>query len=123
MHYFLKGQKNGKPHFHGLMNSHIFFDVDNLTWRLQSLRDPKKFLLLAHPTGSTIPIGTHNWEVGSKSAVCDKRMGETHELTFSICYPDKYTCNDGPCIGRRMVSFLKLAQFGLGYREFRLFVD
>ena len=61
-------------------------------------RNPKKFLLLAHPTGSTIPIGTHNWEVGSKAAVCDKRKEDLHELTFSICYPDKYTCNDGSCI-------------------------
>ena len=67
-------------------------------------RNPKKFLLLAHPTGSTIPIGTHNWEVGSKAAVCDKRQGDWHELTFSICYPDKYTCNDGSCIGGNMVA-------------------
>ena len=60
-----------------------------------------KYLLLAHPTGSTIPIGTHSWEVGSKSAVCDKAAGALHELTFSTCYPDKYTCNDGSCIGEK----------------------
>ena len=64
-------------------------------------RDPLKYLLLAHPTGSTIPIGTHSWEVGSKSAVCDKAAGALHELTFSTCYPDMYTCNDGSCIGEK----------------------
>ncbi len=80
------------------MNSHIYYDTDNEAWRLQSLRNPQSYLLLEDPVGGTIPIGTHTWNVSSRAAVCGKAAGAMHELTFSICYPNKYTCNDGSCI-------------------------
>jgi hypothetical protein len=83
------------------MNSHIYYDKKKRTWRLQSLRNPRKYLILEHPKGYTIPIGTHMWIVASRSAVCGKKKGDLHELTFSICYPNQYTCNDGSCISLR----------------------
>ena len=83
------------------MNSHLYYDPspDVETWRLQSLRNPENFLLLENPVPGTVPIGTTSWVVGSRGAVCGKEKDAKHELTFSMCYPDKYTCNDGTCIG------------------------
>ena len=86
-----------RPLFHGNMNSEMYFDVANDSWRIQSLRNPKRFLLIELPK-LEIPFGTRMWTVGSHSALCGKDGGQTHKLTFSLCYPEMYTCNDGSCI-------------------------
>ncbi len=97
-YYFIRGQRNGRTLFHGVKNSAIFFDPKAASWRLQSLRNPEKFLTMENPVQGRIPIGTHTWVSGSRGAVCGEEEGSKHELTFSTCYPDKYTCNDGTCI-------------------------
>ena len=45
-----------------------------------------------------VPIGTHKWVTGSENALCGRLEGYTTEMTFSKCYPNKYTCNSGHCI-------------------------
>ncbi len=87
------------------MNSHMYFDSRNLTWRLQSLRNPDTYLLLHNPTPGTIPLGTNTWLVTTNGAVCGLEEGTYHDLTFSMCYPDKYTCNDGTCIALGWVKY------------------
>ncbi len=79
------------------MNSELYYEPANNTWRLQSLRRPEKYVLLSPPS-HILPIGSWNWAMGSDAALCGKDKGEILELTFSLCYPEKYTCNDGSCI-------------------------
>ena len=38
------GTKNGRPMFRGSQNSIMFFDLDTSKWRLQSLRNPNKYI-------------------------------------------------------------------------------
>ena len=45
-----------------------------------------------------VPIGTHKWVTGSENALCGRLEGYMTEMTFSMCYPGKYTCNSGHCI-------------------------
>ena len=44
-----------------------------------------------------MPIGTNHWKTGAKNALCDLPSGSVAPLTFSYCYPDKFTCNSGHC--------------------------
>ena len=54
-------------------------------------------------------LGTHVWEVTEDFAICKLMKNQTLELTFSQCYPNKYTCNNGDCINLRLVwSILKI---------------
>ena len=96
--YYIYGQKNGKPHFRGLMNSEMYFDLETNRWRLQSMRKPHKFLIMENKNPKVLPIGTHNWEIGSDVAACNKDVGAIHELTFSQCTENLYTCSSGECI-------------------------
>ena len=47
---------------------------------------------------SLIPIGSYSWKTGSKNSWCSKPEGFTTDLTFSQCFPNKYTCDSGYCI-------------------------
>ena len=96
--YYVRGQMNGQPHFNGIMNSHIYFDDIAETWRLQSLRNPQRFVLLSNNVVGALPLGTKKWTVGSDEALCGYSNGTELDLTFSTCFPNKFTCNDGTCI-------------------------
>ena len=89
--------------FRGKANSIIYFDEKEKKWKLQSLRDPSKYLLLKHKNPRVYPIGTHTWALGSDNAICAKKKQELIKLSLSICYPNKYTCNNGGCIDLRLV--------------------
>ena len=67
------------------------------------MRDPSKYLLLKHKNPRVYPIGTHTWALGSDNALCAMKKEELVELSLSICYPNKYTCNNGGCIDLRLV--------------------
>ena len=45
-----------------------------------------------------LPIGVRNWEVKRDYAYCKKESGYKVNLTFSQCYPNKFTCRTGHCI-------------------------
>lgn len=95
------GTKNGKPLFRGSQNSMMYFDKDTFKWRLQSLRDPLKYIQTVSRLPEDLPIGTHNWEVSEDDTMCKLRKGQILELTMSQCFPNKYTCNNGDCIDLR----------------------
>jgi hypothetical protein len=68
---------------------------------MQSLLSPHIWIATQLKLPSEIPIGTHNWEVTTENGLCDQQIGHVTELTFSQCYPNKYTCNSGHCIPLR----------------------
>ncbi len=95
------GTKNGRPMFRGSQNSIMYYDLENHRWRLQSLRDPNKYILTVERLEEDLPIGTHNWQVLVDDAICRLKKGQILELTMSQCYPNMYTCNNGDCITLR----------------------
>ena len=100
--YYVRGLINGEPHFNGVQNSEIYFDADLNTWRLQSLRNPEKFVLMNNnDLVGALPLGTMRWKVASDKALCGYSNGTELDLTFSTCFPNKFTCNDGTCIPLR----------------------
>jgi len=100
--FYFYGSRNGKPYLRGKANSQLFFDLDEQRWKLQSVKKPSKFLLMKNGDDDATPFGTELWTIGSKYAMCRKLEGEEQELTLSMCFPDKYTCNDGMCIPLRL---------------------
>ena len=80
--------------------SHIFFECkedykcSSGKWVLQSILQPKMTLEFEGKT----PIGSHYWESKSAGAFCNMKSGHKSKLTFSQCYPDKFTCYSGHCI-------------------------
>ena len=93
--YYIYGVRNGKPHFRGVRNSHIFFDSSVGVWKLQSFRQPHRHAHLS--TVGLLPLGTHTWR--TVNFCVEEKVGATRkrDLTFSKCYPNKYTCGDGSC--------------------------
>ena len=83
------------------MKSHIFYNSTSKKWTLQSLLKPGAWLETKHKLPKQIPIGTHDWIVGSDNSLCQMESGTEMVLTFSACYPNKYTCNSGHCIPLR----------------------
>ncbi len=69
---------------------------------LQSLRDTTKYLNMTDKIPEILPIGTHDWQSGADVAICGKDPPEKHELTFSRCYPNMYSCDSGDCIPLRL---------------------
>ena len=65
---------------------------------MQSLRDPTKYLETKNKLPDNLPIGTHIWSVMMENGICKLNPSETHELTFTNCFPNKYTCDSGHCI-------------------------
>ena len=87
--------KRGRPKN---TKSNIYFNGTSQRWRLQSLLQPSKFMETEGDLSSLIPIGSYSWKTGSKNSWCSKPEGFTTDLTFSQCYPNKYTCDSGYCI-------------------------
>ena len=84
-----------------MSNSHIFFDNATDRWIMESLRDSTKFLATTNKLPDNLPMGTHVWSVMSENAICKLNTSQTHELTFTTCFPNKYTCDSGHCIPLR----------------------
>ena len=87
--------------FRGTTNSHIYFDNSTNRWKMESLRDPSKMLETVNKLPDNLPIGTHIWSVKYEDAICKLNTSQTHELTFTNCFPNKYTCDSGHCIPLR----------------------
>lgn len=96
--FVVYGTMNGKAHFRGSQNSHLFYDSTIMKWKLQSLRNESKFIQTAARLPEQLPIGTHVWEITVQDALCGLKVGSTLELTMSQCFPNMYTCNSGDCI-------------------------
>ncbi len=79
--------------YRGAKYSHIYYDSSIEKWRLQSLKEPDKYVWTAK-----FPLGTSVWEIVTENGLCSKKPNSTMELTMSLCYPNKYTCNSGDCI-------------------------
>ena len=90
--------------FRGLTKSHIYFNGTTSKWTLESLKRPDSYLVTNQLIDNHLPIGTHEWIVGDKSGLCKLPVDSKIELTFSACYPNKYTCNSGHCIALRYFS-------------------
>ena len=45
-----------------------------------------------------LPLGSHEWTLEADNAHCGHTAGHISRLTFSDCFPNKYTCNSGHCI-------------------------
>ena len=82
----------------GSQNSIMYYDDMSTKWRLQSLRDPEKYIQTVERLPEELPIGTHDWEVTKDDTMCKLKTGQVLELTISQCYPNMYTCNNGDCI-------------------------
>ena len=84
-----------------MTKSHIFFkcvregECDSGKWILQSLIKPEYKLEL---TNSDIPIGRQKWNLVQGDTICNNEIGSPIQLTFSPCYPGKFTCDSGQCI-------------------------
>ena len=49
-------------------------------------------------TNSDFPMGRKKWNLAEGATFCNHNIGDFIELTFSQCYPDKFTCDSGQCI-------------------------
>ena len=76
----------------------MYFNAKSKRWTLESLVNPEKFIETESDFSNQIPIGTHNWKTGSANSLCGSFKGTVTELSFSQCYPNKYTCNSGHCV-------------------------
>ena len=45
-----------------------------------------------------IPIGSFEWRITTENGLCQLPEKSTKWLTFSQCFPGKFTCNSGHCI-------------------------
>ena len=116
-HYYIYGVSDQRPYFkyvffqdtfnfyfiffffsRGVSKSNIYFNGTSQRWRLQSLLQPSKFMETEGDLSSLIPIGSYSWKTGSHNSWCSKPEGFTTDLTFSQCFPNKYTCDSGYCI-------------------------
>ena len=98
--YFKVSCYNINDFFRGFSKSHIYFECvrkyycHSGTWVLQSLHDLNKTLEFLGET----PIGSKNWKLNRDNTYCNKPKGNMAKLTFSQCYPDKFTCSSGQCV-------------------------
>ena len=50
-------------------------------------------------TNSDFPMGRQKWNlVQGKKTICNYQIENPTQLTFSQCYPNKFTCDSGQCI-------------------------
>ena len=87
--------------FRGIFKSHIFFictrdeECTYGKWILQSLIDPEFMLEL---TSTDFPLGRQKWNLIQGKTICNNEIDNSIMLTFSQCYPGKFTCDSGQCI-------------------------
>ena len=49
-------------------------------------------------TNSDFPMGRQKWDLIQGDTICNKDIGSSIQLTLSLCYPDKFTCDSGECV-------------------------
>ena len=49
-------------------------------------------------SNSDFPIGRHKWDLTQGDTICNNEIGSSIQLTFSPCYPGKFTCDSGQCV-------------------------
>ena len=98
---FLLFKNYNKCNFRGMGKSHIFYKCirefecgHHGKWVLESVLEPNMKLEFE----GTYPIGSHTWESKEDRAMCNENSGFKATLTFTQCYPDKFTCDSGHCI-------------------------
>jgi len=79
----------------------LYYSTSLQRWTLNSVKDPSKSLYMRNKGMDVTPFGTEPWVVASDYALCEQQAMVEQELTLSICFPDKYTCNTGKCIPLR----------------------
>ncbi len=89
----------------GIMNSHIYFDAKDSSWRIQSYRDEEKYLVSDRNT--IVPLGHQSWANGNP--FCTER-GNHFPLTLTTCYPGKFSCKDGSCVPIKYVQRYPLTE-------------
>ena len=103
--FYVYGTKSGRPHFRGIRNSEVTYDNVTEKWSIWSLayKDKNFKLTTVKKMSFDVPLGSHNWMVEADGAHCFHNAGTTVRLTFSDCFPNQYTCNNGQCIPLRFV--------------------
>ena len=85
----------------GIARSHIFFkctrneECENGKWIVQSLIKPDIMLELYN---NDIPMGRQKWSLVKRETICKFETGNSIQLTFSQCYPGKFSCDSGQCV-------------------------
>ena len=78
----------------------MFFECDDNfkcnsgRWVLQSILEPKMILEFKGKN----PIGSKFWTSKKDGAFCNEKSEHIAKLTFTQCYPGKFTCDSGHCI-------------------------
>ena len=103
--FYVFGTHQGRPHFKGIRNSEIKYNNITEKWTLSSLANEEMSLSTVKKMAFNVPLGSHEWVVEAEGAHCFHSANTTVRLTFSDCYPNKYTCNNGQCIPLRSVYF------------------
>lgn len=97
--YFIYGFLNRKPHWRGEGKSHIFYQPDKKSWRLESFYATEKYAELdaddTLPT-SFYPLGRKTWRIND--GICQMDGGSERSMTLTTCFPQKFTCDDGTCV-------------------------
>ena len=96
--YYVFGTFHSRPLFKGISLSYMHYNDTDERWYIRSLREPSKYLVTVRQIPVDLPTGTWMWRVGSEGSICGLAEGELRELTFSRCFPNKYTCDSGDCI-------------------------
>lgn len=83
--------------FSGITPGQIVFDDIYKNWIIKSMIEPKCVLQLE--SDAKFPIGRYQWTLSEN---CPGST-ESLNLSFSICYPNLFSCDSGDCIDLRSV--------------------
>ncbi|XP_068220335.1 uncharacterized protein [Palaemon carinicauda] len=95
LEYFLGEKRGGRPSLIGFFHSDIYWDTEMEAWVLKSLKE-EAIAWWKPPRKKMYPYGKNVWTMGSK--ICNIDIGETTNLTISVCGEGLFTCKDGTCI-------------------------
>nr|XP_045625856.1 uncharacterized protein LOC123775072 [Procambarus clarkii] len=94
--YVIGSRQGSRTSLEGYFDSDIFWDLENSTWIIKSLKIPGAVARWKPEGKDLYPLGTKTWVMGGK--VCDLQVGEEVNLTLSVCGGGEFTCSDGTCI-------------------------
>ncbi|XP_069953925.1 uncharacterized protein, partial [Cherax quadricarinatus] len=94
--YVSGNERGGRISLKGFYHSDIFWDVENSTWVLQSLKVKGAVAWWTPMHSGLYPFGTNTWRLGAD--VCNIQAGHTVNLTLSVCGSGMFTCSSGTCI-------------------------
>ncbi|XP_069949577.1 uncharacterized protein [Cherax quadricarinatus] len=94
--YALVEKRGGKLALDGYLHSDIFWDPNNSTWVIKSLKEAGAAASWKPSDDGKYPLGTNTWVLAGK--LCGMKPGEEVNLTLSVCETGEFTCADGSCI-------------------------